>query len=188
MKLSPAFNIGVWNAWIFMSVFILQMIVIFLANKSIMERSHVPNDARKTVLDRHIGILANFFWLLALGYSIFLPLQLGTVWFYIGLIVFIFGTSVLSAATYSFMTTPADQMIIKGVYKFSRHPMYWGTFLICLGAGIASASWILVLLSIIISACLNFEGRVEERYCLDRYGPLYADYLNRVPGWFGIPK
>jgi hypothetical protein len=33
MSLIPAFEIGVWNAWIFMSVFILQMLVIMLLGK-----------------------------------------------------------------------------------------------------------------------------------------------------------
>ena len=188
MLTSTAVKIGFWNAWIFMSVFILQMIIIKFADKHIWERSHVPNDARRTTFEKYTGIIANVFWLLALGYSIFLPLLLGTIWFYIGFSVFIFGVLLLSFSTSNFMSTPEDILIQKGVYKFSRHPMYLATFLICLGSGIATASWIFILLSVIIAVCFNYEALVEERYCLNKYKDMYQEYINSVPRWIGIPK
>jgi protein-S-isoprenylcysteine O-methyltransferase Ste14 len=158
------------------------------ADKRIRVRSHVPNDARQTSLENSIGFITNILWLLALGYSIFLPLLFGTLWFYVGFSVFIFGAFLLSFATYSFVTAPIDQMIQKGVYSFSRHPMYLATFLICLGSGIATASLILIMLSIIIVIGLNYESRIEERYCQKMYRDLYNEYMNRVPRWLGIPK
>jgi len=171
-----------------MSVFLLQMIVIMFADKRIRERSHIPNDARQTSLENSIGFITNILWLLALGYSIILPLLFGTLWFYVGFSIFIFGTFFLSFATYSFVTAPIDQMIQKGVYSFSRHPMYLATFLICLGSGIATASLILIMLSIIIVIGLDYESRIEERYCKKMYGDLYNEYMNKVPRWLGIPK
>lgn len=188
MFTSTTLKIGLGNAWIFMSVFLLQMIVIMFADKRIRVRSHVPNDARQTSLENSIGFITNILWLLALGYSIFLPLLFGTLWFYVGFSVFIFGAFLLSFATYSFVTAPIDQMIQKGVYSFSRHPMYLATFLICLGSGIATASLILIMLSIIIVIGLNYESRIEERYCQKMYRDLYNEYMNRVPRWLGIPK
>jgi len=171
-----------------MSVFIIQMIVIMFVNKRIWQRSHVPNDARQSVIDKSIGSIANLAWLLALGYSIFLPLLLGTIWFYIGFSVFVFGTILLSFATYSFITTPTDQLIQNGVYNFSRHPMYLATFMICLGTSIATLSWIFILLSVIIAICFYFEARLEERYCRKIYRDLYEEYMDKVPRWLGIPK
>lgn len=181
-------KIGIWHAWIFMSAFIIQMIVIMFVNKRIWQRSHVPNDARQSVIDKSIGSIANLAWLLALGYSIFLPLLLGTIWFYIGFSVFVFGTILLSFATYSFITTPTDQLIQNGVYNFSRHPMYLATFMICLGTSIATLSWIFILLSVIIAICFYFEARLEERYCRKIYRDLYEEYMDKVPRWLGIPK
>jgi protein-S-isoprenylcysteine O-methyltransferase Ste14 len=171
-----------------MSVFIVQMIVISFANKETRKRSHVPNDARQTPIDKYIGIIANTVWLSALGYSVFLPLLLGTIWFTIGLACFILGVLFLSFATANFMTTPADQLIQKGVYHYSRHPMYLATFLICLGSSIATASWIFMLLTAILAVCLHYEALVEERYCLRKYDNQYKEYMNRVPRWLGVPK
>jgi protein-S-isoprenylcysteine O-methyltransferase Ste14 len=181
-------KIGLWNAWIFMSVFIVQMIIMTFADKNIRKRSHVPNNFRRTKFEKYMSIIATIFWLIALCYSVFLPLLLGSIWFYIGFSVFILGVFLLSLSTTNFMTTPSDQLIQKGVYKFSRHPMYLATFLICLGSGIAAASWIFILVSIIIAVCFHYEALVEERYCLKKYKVLYKEYMNSVPRWLGLSK
>ena len=181
-----ALKIEICNAWTFMSVFVLQMIIIMFYNKRIIKRSHIPSDVRESSFEKYMSFITNIVWLLALVYSIFLPLLCGTIWFYIGLFVFVLGTLLLSFATYSFIAAPNDQLIQKGVYSFSRHPIYLATFLICLGSGIASASWILIILSVIIAICLNYEARLEERYCQKIYRDLYLKYMDRVPRWFSI--
>ena len=179
-------SLGLCNAWIFMSVFLLQMLVITFADKRIREKSHVPNGARQSILERYAGVLGNFIWLLALVYSIFLPLQLDTIWFYPGLFVFMIGLIILTIATFDFITTPANHIITKGIYQYSRHPMYLSTFFICLGSSIASVSWLFVFFSLIMALCFYQEALIEERFCRDKYGSVYQDYLNRVPRWFGF--
>ena len=188
MSLMPAFKIGIWNAWIFMSVFLLQMLAIMFVDKRVWERSHIPIDARRNKFERYVSIIGNFIWLLAMGYSVFLPLQIGTIWFYIGLSIFIIGLALMVIATFNFIATPADQLITKGAYNFSRHPMYLATFLVCLGSGIATVSLLFIFLGIIMALCFYQEALIEERYCLNRYGNVYQEYINRTPGWIGVPK
>ncbi len=171
-----------------MSIFIFQMVLVLFSSKRIRNRTHVPNNFRQTIIDKHIGVIANFLWLFLLGYSIFLPLLFRSIWFYIGFFVFIFGTLLLLLSTLSFITTPTDELIQRGVYKISRHPMYLATFLICLGAGIASASLIFIILSVIFFVCLHYEASVEERYCHNIYKNQYEKYKHRVPMWFGLPR
>jgi protein-S-isoprenylcysteine O-methyltransferase Ste14 len=188
MELAPAFKVGIWNAWIFMSVFILQMLAIAFIDKRVWERSHIPNEVKRNRLERYAGILGNLFWLLALGYSVFLPFQLNTLWFYVGLFVFTIGLIFMTIATYHFITVQTDQVITKGVYRLSRHPMYLATFLICLGAGIATMSWVFLLLSIMMALCFYQEALIEERFCLEKYGDDYQKFLNSVPRCIGIPR
>ena len=188
MSLLPAFKLGIWNAWLFMSVFLLQMIAIFFVDKSIREKSHVPIEARINKLERYVGIIGTYIWLSAMGYSVFLPLQLGTIWFYVGLSIFIIGLILMAIATFNFITTTTDMLITKGTYKLSRHPMYLATFFICLGSGIATVSWLFIFFSVIMILCFRQEALIEERYCLDKYGGAYHEYLNSVPRWFGIPN
>ena len=188
MSLIPAFKIGVWNAWIFMSVSLLQMLAIYLVDKRAWERSHTPSEAKRNKLERYTGIIGNFIWLSALIYSVFLPLQLGTMWFYIGLSVFIVGVTFAAIATFNFITAPPDQLITRGAYSFSRHPLYLATFFILIGSGIATVSWLFILFSVIMAFCVFQEALVEERYCLTRYDNAYQEYMKRTPRWIGIPK
>lgn len=181
MSLIPAFKIGIWNAWLFMSVFLLQMIAILFVDNRIRGKSHVPIDARGNRFERYVGIIGNFIWLLAMGYSVFLPLQPGTIWFYVGLSIFIIGLILMVIATFNFITTPADLLITKGTYQLSRHPMYLATFFICLGSGIATVSWLFIFFSVIMILCFRQEALIEERYCLYKYGSTYQEYLNSVP-------
>lgn len=171
-----------------MSVFLLQMIAIMFADKHIREKSHIPKDARKKGLERNAGIIGNLIWLLALVYSVFLPLQPSTIWFYVGLSVFVIGLTLMAIATFNFISTSADQLITKGVYQFSRHPMYLATFLICLGSGIATVSWLFILFSVIMALCFYKEAIIEEKYCLNRYNKAYQEYINRTPRCIGFPK
>ena len=187
MFLIPDFKIGLWNAWILMSVFLLHMLVIFLVDERVRERSHVSFKFRRSRLEKYASIMGNIIWLLTLVYSVFLPLQTGTNWFFAGLVVFIAGLLLLTLATCNFIATPADQLITKGAYSISRHPMYLSSFFICLGSGFASGSLLFVFLTIIMSLCFFQEALIEERYCLDRYGNTYREYKNRTPGLIGIP-
>jgi protein-S-isoprenylcysteine O-methyltransferase Ste14 len=180
-------KIGLWNAWIFMCVFLLQLLIILVLKKSGSQRSHVPDDARRTRFEKYIGNTANILWLLLLGYSIFLPLLPDTFWFYIGLSIYVLGVLLLLFATVSFILRPGDKMIKDGVYQFSRHPMYLATFLICLGTGIASVSYSFIVISILLVLCLHQEALVEERYCLKMYNDVYKEYMKKVPRWIGIP-
>ncbi|MFC1986513.1 methyltransferase family protein [Chloroflexota bacterium] len=184
----PAFEIGVWNAWIFMSVFILQMLAVILLGKRVWERSSHPSDIKQSKSEKRAGIIGNTIWLLATVYSIFLPLQLGTTWFYIGLPIFLVGLMIVVIATVNFATAPMEKPIMEGMYRFSRHPLYLSLFIVYIGTSIATASWVFSLLAIANVFWIRLESLVEERYCLKRYGDTYREYMNRTPRWIGLPK
>ena len=188
MSLIPAFEIGVWNAWLFMGSFLLQWLAVSLAGKRASQRTGHPPDMKRSKSDQRIGTAAMITWLIAITYSIFLPLQLGTIWFYIGLGVFLFGLIILTIATLNFATAPHDKPITGGLYCYSRHPMYLAMFLIYIGTSLASASWLFFLLTITTVVLMRPEAILEERYCLEKYGEAYRKYMNRTPRWIGILK
>jgi len=188
MSLIPAFEIGVWNAWIFMSTFLLQWLAVGLAGKKVLQRTGHPTDIKRSNSDRRIGIASMIIWLIATAYSIFLPLQLKTIWFYIGLVVFLSGLIILTVATLNFAVAPYNKPITGGLYRYSRHPMYLAMFLIYIGTSLASASWLFFLLTIATVVLTRPEAMLEERYCLEKYGDAYREYVNRTPRWIGISK
>jgi len=66
--------------------------------------------------------------------------------------------------------------------------MYLAPFLIFIGVGITTASWIFLLLSVVYIIMPLLFVDTEERHCLRLYGDAYREYMNKKPRWIGIPK
>ena len=191
MSLVPQFEIGLWNAWILTLYIALHPLIMMLIDKlvgtgDIFKKMETPALSKTESM---INILSNFVLLFALLiYSIFLPLQLGTAWFYVGLALCVLGVVTWTIAIVNIADIPLGEPWTKGLYRYSRHPMTLAGYLILIGAGIASASWIFLLFSIVCIILSNILIIAEERFCLEKFGTAYADYVNRTPRWLGIPK
>jgi len=175
MSLVPAFEIGVWNAWIFTVCSLIPLIFVFRPLVSRGQKEGTAFTASFSKMQKNAFSSHQLIYFILFIYSIFVPLKLGTVWFYVGLSVFLVGLIPYAMLAVNFVTTP-------------RHPMYVTGFLMLLGAGIASASWILLLLFVVDIILPPLFIEAEERYCLDKYGDDYREYMNRTPRWIGIPK
>lgn len=96
---------------------------------------------------------------------------------------------VTSLAIYSFATTPKDKPVTKGVFRFSRNPMYLGGFTFFIGIGLMSVSWIYILITVLWLILLHvIDITIEEYQCIEKYGKEYQEYMNRTPRWVGLPK
>lgn len=131
---------------------------------------------------------ANVLGFILVFYSIFLPLKLDTAWFYIGITIYLFGLVTFIMAIVNIATTPLGEPFIKGLYRYSRHPMVFFSFFTFIGIGIATASWLFLLLSIVVIILFTIYVVAEERGCCEQYGDNYREYMNRTPRWIGIPK
>jgi protein-S-isoprenylcysteine O-methyltransferase Ste14 len=157
-----------------------------LIDKEVMKKLGADrplNDDEKKLLNIYSLL---FFAIVA--YSVFLPLELGTVWFYVGFIIYLLGVIVETVAMMNFFTTAVDEPVNKGIYRFSRNPMYFGIFLIFFGTSIACVSLIFLVLTAIFMILSHIVVVHEERFCTQKYGDSYQEYLNRIPRWIGIPK
>ncbi len=188
MQLIPVFKIGILNAWIFAACFLLLSYSIMLINKEAYKKLGNPPDMKLNKREKVISYIGTIIIYIAFLYSIFLPFKLGTAWFYIGLFIFLLAIVVLIIAIINFITTPIDRPVTKGIYRYSRHPIYLSNFLALIGIGIATASWVILLAAIIFFILANIVASSEERYCKEKYGDIYKEYLNRTPRWIGIPK
>ena len=191
MSLIPAFEIGVWNAWILLLFLPLHPLIMMLIDKlvgtgDIFKKMESPALGKT---ERIINIFSSYVLFFGLFiYSIFLPLQLGTAWFYLGLALCVLGVVTWVTAIVNVVGIPLGEPWNKGLYRYSRHPMYLGLFLTLIGAGIASASWIFLLFSIVCIILCVILVSAEERFCLDKFGTPYREYMNRTPRWIGLPK
>jgi len=189
MSLVPAFEIGVWNAWIFVLYTLVIVFLLPVINKSAKETGDITI---ASVYNRREMIILYSYHIIVfvlLIYSVFLPLKLGTVWFYTGLPVALLGLAIYTMVIVSFATTPLDREVLtKGPYRYSRHPMYLSSSLAYIGVGIACASWLFLLLSVAYTVLSLISAIPEERFLLEKYGNAYREYMDRTPRWIGIPK
>ena len=182
MSLIPTFEIGVWNAWILAIIVLLCAILPDLIFKDLTKKMGRDDEAKK------ISIFTRILFFILLICTIFLPLKLGTVWFYTGISIYLLGLIIGIIAIANVASTPLGKPFTKGVYRYSRNPMYLCMIILFIGIGIASASWFYLLLSAIFIVMTHFVVVVEERSCLEKLGNAYREYINRTPRWIGIPK
>ncbi|MFJ5957529.1 methyltransferase family protein [Paenarthrobacter sp. NPDC092416] len=88
----------------------------------------------------------------------------------------------------SFDLERPSELVTRGPYAFSRHPMYVGWWLIHLGAGtLASSSWMLVTLP--IATLVEHEGVLREEAALSElFGDSYTEYTERVPRYVALRR
>jgi protein-S-isoprenylcysteine O-methyltransferase Ste14 len=174
------------NAWIL----VIPMLIIFFFDVRVTaaRESGKSGDFKLT---RKENRLSNAFFIplvVSWVYAVFLPLQLGTIWLYCGLIIYLFGMVFTIVAILNFATSPKDKVIITGLYRFTRNPMVLGMFLLQIGLGIACSSWLYLLLTVVLMIMFNSLLPAEERFCHYLYGDDYRKYKDRTPRWIGIPK
>jgi protein-S-isoprenylcysteine O-methyltransferase Ste14 len=124
MSLIADFEIGLWNAWIFMLLVLLPLPLVILFHKGVFKKSDSIPASFYTRTEYKILIFSKIIMFSVFIYSIFLPLQLGTIWFYIGLSIYLLGLILQTIAWVNVATGPVDKPITKGLYRYSRHPMY----------------------------------------------------------------
>lgn len=74
---------------------------------------------------------------------------------------------------------PGGRFTGTGPYRFVRHPMYLGVFLIAAGFADATHSVPRAALAVVLAVFFDAKARHEERALRDRY-PAYASYANRT--------
>jgi len=193
MSFIPEFEIGLWNAWILMLFVIFYNILPYTLSKikpkynEILKKASgpdIPLDKNKKML----GNILSIFFILPIIYSFFLPINISSVLFFIGLLIYVIGLIIGILAWFDFYTNAVDKLVTKGVYRVSRNPMYLCIVLIFTGTGIICVSWLFLLLTIIFTILSYILVISEEHFCLKKYGQDYRNYFNRTPRWIGLPK
>jgi len=183
MPTMPEFQIGIWNGWWFTVAYLAIHVMLFFM---------VPREAGQRLLTRPKlskpdKLLFNIQQILYFGimvYAAFVPLKLGTLWFWTGLAVFVLSMAGYVMAIVNFVSTPVDQPVVKGLYRISRNPIHVMSDIAWFGVGIATASWVILAANMVLCILMHNTTLAEERFCLERYGQAYQDYMKKVPRYF----
>ncbi len=72
-----------------------------------------------------------------------------------------------------------SNLVTKGIYRFTRHPMYYSLIFISFGVFITKLSIYYLFLSIILSLIIKFKIALEEQYLKNKFKN-YLFYKNEV--------
>jgi protein-S-isoprenylcysteine O-methyltransferase Ste14 len=80
---------------------------------------------------------------------------------------------------------PTEELVISGLYRYVRNPMYVGVVLVAASQALLFRSWCLAAYAAIVWAVMHaFVCIYEEPTLRRRYGAAYGDYCLRVRRWW----
>ncbi len=120
-----------------------------------------------------------------LGAHAFLRYLAGAALAAAGFVMIVMGARSLQAAGTNIPPTlPTTALVVDGIYRRTRNPLYLGTTLLYLGLSVAAGSFwaiglVVPLLWVINTGVIAREGRYLER----KFGDAYRAYKTRVRRW-----
>jgi len=83
---------------------------------------------------------------------------------------------------------PPKVLVVRGLYRLVRNPMYVGVLLILFGEAIVFASSVLVRYALVVWLLFHlFVVLYEEPTLKEKFGTAYEDYCRAVPRWIPVP-
>ena len=132
------------------------------------------------------------YWLLGGQINTILERDLGFL-SYLGLVLIVLGLSIALYCVYRFIVdgkgtlSPAHRtkaLVVKGLYKYSRNPMYVGMLLVLIGEVVFTGSLRLLVYTIAVAMAFHlFVIFVEEPRLTRDFKADYLRYMNEVKRW-----
>lgn len=120
--------------------------------------------------------------------AFFISISSGVV-FWAGFFIFMSGIFFDLISMLSFSKN-LEGLNTKGIYRWSRNPMYMGGFLFLfglniMGADLSFANSFLLVLTLLWMGTTHWHVLREEAFLSDKYGDSYEEYFNQTPRYFG---
>ena len=79
---------------------------------------------------------------------------------------------------------PPKYLVVKGLYRLTRNPMYIGVLFVLFGEILLFESTVLIMYSFFVWLTFHtFVILYEERTLKDKFGESYEQYFGSVPRW-----
>ncbi len=185
MELVPELKLTLMNGGIFLiALYILQFINL----------TFVSTEMRKKLIDRstfsrkqwNLTFVSKLLGVCVMILMFLTPITSQSVEFLFGVGIYCIGIIGLRISVLNFISTPIDQPVTTGLYKFSRNPQETMLILIFLGITLIIGSGIVLILLIISKLFSHYQILAQENACLELYGEAYQDYMQRVPRYLLI--
>jgi protein-S-isoprenylcysteine O-methyltransferase Ste14 len=113
-------------------------------------------------------------------YLCFLKITTDPYWFNVGLILYGLGVLLCIVSVLNFARPSENGINLKGLYRFSRNPMYVAYFIYFLGCVLLTKSLILFAILIVFQVSSHWIILSEERWCIKKFGKEYINYMTKV--------
>lgn len=137
------------------------------------------------------GVVAGLIPWLITGWErgeVWLPLRV------VGVLLIVAGLVVLAHSFVQFVmegigtpapVAPTEHLVVGGMYRYVRNPMYVAVVAVIVGQGIALGRPVLLLYGLVAGGTMAAFARLHEEPSLEgRYGQSYREYRQAVPGWW----
>lgn len=181
MNFFPDIQFGLFNGWLLLACYFTGLIFTSLS---------FPAEKRKKLFHRpDLGLMGFLRLFRLLGHlaaaafvvlMVFSPLRTGTAFFYAGLVIYLAGYLVVILSLLDFRRAPTGEAVRIDLYRFSRNPQWVGLVLVYLGAALAAAAWIHLLLLALLAVSYHYKILAEEESCARLYGKSYLEYKEQV--------
>jgi protein-S-isoprenylcysteine O-methyltransferase Ste14 len=128
-------------------------------------------------------------WMLS-GWHLITPIAL---WRYVGLLMILGGVIPLADSVARFVREgqgtpeplhPTEYLVVSGLYRYVRNPMYLGVLTMIFGQAVFLANRHIAIYGACAAAVMHlFVALYEEPTLQKKYGPEYTDYREQVGRW-----
>lgn len=185
--LQTNFELGIFNAYIPLLLYFVVSMIPFLFKKNSRYKEISPANI-KDDFGKVLYYLNFIVFIIAIIVSIFLPIIFDSIFFYIGGSLWIIGIIIILGVCMSWAKTAEKKPVTKGVYKYSRNPMYVSFMFTYIGIGIIAASWVFLMLTFVYILITVLIVEYEEKFCIEKFGKDYKKYMKETPRWIGRSK
>ena len=114
--------------------------------------------------------------------------HVGLVLIALGVVAYIWcsGSFVFYAKGTPIPFTPTKELVVTGLYKYVRNPLYIAGTLVLLGETLLFQSKGIFIYTLILFGGFNIHVLMEETHLEDTFGKKYEQYRKDVPRW--IPR
>lgn len=175
-------QLGLCNTWLLL---LLYHVTTWAAYVLAGKKRHMPIETPNPPLPlRKAGSVVMMLTFLLLIVSIVIPMNRG-LQMAAGLFLYCIGLAISLSAILSFLR-PTDELNTAGIYRFSRNPMYTGSFFALTGAAVCAfrpgiPSLVFIVLIIAWALAVHSTVKQEEAMLSSLHGDAFRRYRARVP-------
>lgn len=187
MQLFPQHTLGIVGLWWYPLIYgLVTILVMKTISKDKKRKILTFPRQKKDIMGFILGLASFIFGKGLILYSIFIPIKPLTINFYIGTVIYLIGLISSVYAMWTFSKADLRKPVTQGIYKVSRHPMQVMSFVMWIGIGIVSGTWIVIICALLF-AIVSYPSLVaQEQYCVNKYGNRYKEYMKTTRRYFGV--